>query len=78
MGFVKNDQIVGNDGSALQAGKNLGAGQGVHADDETVARLSQKRIVVAGIRSRHDAERQVEQGQELASPVAHQTGGRNN
>jgi hypothetical protein len=72
------NEIVRRHGRLAEAGENPRTASGIHADNDAVARFPQKRIVRPRIRAGDDAERQIEQRQQLAPPVAHQTGRGNN
>ena len=57
-------------------GKHPPPRERVHADDETVAVVANKRIGSTGIRACDNTERQAEEGREFALPVADETRGR--
>ncbi len=74
VGLVKDDQVVRRRCQVRFA--HPVAPQRVHTDDGQVAAWVGERVAVLGIGAREDAKAQAEEIAQLALPVAHQAGGR--
>ena len=74
--LVEDAEVVGLDGGFLKPGEGAFAGEGIDADDDQVAAGPRERVARLGVGPDDDAEVEPEQGPQLALPVAHEPGGR--